>query len=53
LALVQEKLLEAARRRERRRAGLAAGRWGRSVTNLLAKVQELEHLGVGFVSLTN
>ena len=29
-----------------------AGRWGRSVTDLLATLQELEHLGVGFVSLT-
>jgi hypothetical protein len=27
-------------------------RWGRSVTDLLATLQELEHLGVGFVSLT-
>lgn len=27
-------------------------RWGRSVTELLATLQELEHLGVGFVSLT-
>ena len=27
-------------------------RWGRSVTDLLAPLQELEHLGVGFVSLT-
>src|ERR1700716_274784 len=26
--------------------------WGRSVTDLLATLQELEHLGVGFVSLT-
>jgi DNA invertase Pin-like site-specific DNA recombinase len=25
-------------------------RWGRSVTDLLATLQELEHLGVGFVS---
>jgi DNA invertase Pin-like site-specific DNA recombinase len=49
----REKLLEAARRREidvvlvRR-----LDRWGRSVTDLLATFQELEHLGVGFVSLT-
>ena len=49
----REKLIEAARRREidivvvwRR------DRWGRSVTDLLATLQELEHLGVGFVSLT-
>jgi putative DNA-invertase from lambdoid prophage Rac len=27
-------------------------RWGRSVTDLLATLQELEHPGVGFVSLT-
>ena len=27
-------------------------RWGRSVTDLLATLQELEHLGGGFVSLT-
>jgi putative DNA-invertase from lambdoid prophage Rac len=27
-------------------------RWGRSVTDLLATLQELNHLGVGFVSLT-
>ena len=49
----REELLDAARRREidvvlvwRR------DRWGRSVTDLLATLQELEHLGVGFVSLT-
>src|ERR1035441_7373421 len=27
-------------------------RWGRSVADLVATLQELEHLGVGFVSLT-
>ena len=27
-------------------------RWGRSVTDLLATLPELEHLGGGFVSLT-
>jgi hypothetical protein len=49
----REKLLAAARRREidfvlvRR-----LDRWGRSVRYLLATLQELEHLGVGFVSLT-
>jgi putative DNA-invertase from lambdoid prophage Rac len=49
----REKVLEAARRRE-----IAVvlvwrlDRWGRSVTDLLATLQELEHLGVGFVSLT-
>ena len=31
---------------------LTLDRWGRSVTDLLATLQELEHLGVGFVSLT-
>src|SRR6204780_3523287 len=49
----REKLLEAARRREI--DGVLVwrpGRWGRSVTDLLATLQELEHLGVGFVSLT-
>jgi DNA invertase Pin-like site-specific DNA recombinase len=50
---LREKLVETARRREvdvvlvwRR------NRWGRSVTDLLATLQELEHLDVGFVSLT-
>jgi hypothetical protein len=38
--------------RDRRGAGLAIGSLGRSVTDLLATLQELEHLGVGFVSLT-
>jgi DNA invertase Pin-like site-specific DNA recombinase len=27
-------------------------RWGRSVTDLLSTLQELDHLGVGFISLT-
>jgi DNA invertase Pin-like site-specific DNA recombinase len=49
----REKLLEAARRR-----GIdlvlvwRLDRWGRSVTDRLATLQELEYLGVGFVSLT-
>ena len=49
----RERLLEAARRRE-----IAVvlvwrlDRWGRSITDLLATLKELEHLGVGFVSLT-
>ena len=49
----REKLLEAARRREI--DGVLVwrlDRWGRSVTDLLATLQELDHLGVGFVSLT-
>ncbi|HEY6271606.1 MAG TPA: recombinase family protein [Terriglobales bacterium] len=49
----REKVLEAARRREI--DGVLVwrlDRWGRSVTDLLATLQELEHLGVGFVSLT-
>ena len=48
----REKLLEAARRREI--DGVLVwrlDRWGRSVTDLLATLQELDHLGVGFVSL--
>jgi putative DNA-invertase from lambdoid prophage Rac len=48
-----EKLLEAARRREIDVVFVwRLDRWGRSVTDLLATLQELEHLGVGFVSLT-
>lgn len=48
-----EKLLEAARRREIDVVLVwRLDRWGRSVTDLLATLQELEHLGVGFVSLT-
>ena len=49
----REKLLEAARRREIDLLLVwRLDRWGRSVTDLLATLQELEHLGVGFVSLT-
>src|SRR5437764_11991486 len=49
----REKLLEAARRREIDFVlGWRLDRWGRSVTDLLATLQELEHLGVGCVSLT-
>jgi len=49
----RERLLEAARRREINMALVwRLTRWGRSVTDLLAILQELEHLGVGFVSLT-
>src|SRR5579883_354948 len=49
----REKLLEAARRRQIDVVLVwRLDRWGRSVTDLLATLQELEHLGVGFVSLT-
>jgi putative DNA-invertase from lambdoid prophage Rac len=49
----REKLLEAARRREIDVVLVwRLDRWGWSVTDLLATLQELEHLGVGFVSLT-
>src|SRR5215203_1895931 len=49
----RQKLLEAARRREIDVVLVwRLDRWGRSVTDLLATLQELEHLGVGFVSLT-
>jgi putative DNA-invertase from lambdoid prophage Rac len=49
----REQLLEAARRREIDVVLIwRLDRWGRSVTDLLATLQELEHLGVGFVSLT-
>src|SRR5688572_10647123 len=49
----REQLLEAARRREIDVVLVwRLDRWGRSVTDLLATLQELEHLGIGFVSLT-
>jgi putative DNA-invertase from lambdoid prophage Rac len=49
----REKVLEAARRRQIDLVLVwRLDRWGRSVTDLLATLQELEHLGVGFVSLT-
>jgi putative DNA-invertase from lambdoid prophage Rac len=49
----REKLMEAARRREIDVVLVwRLDRWGRSVTDLLATLQELDHLGVGFVSLT-
>lgn len=49
----REKLVEAARRREIDVVLVwRLDRWGRSLTDLLATLQELEHLGVGFVSLT-
>jgi DNA invertase Pin-like site-specific DNA recombinase len=50
---LREKLLESARRREIDVVLVwRLDRWGRSVTDLLATLQELEHLGVGFVSIT-
>jgi DNA invertase Pin-like site-specific DNA recombinase len=50
---LREKLMEAARRREVDVVLVwRLDRWGRSVTDLLATLQELEHLDVGFVSLT-
>jgi DNA invertase Pin-like site-specific DNA recombinase len=49
----REQLMEAARRREIDVVLVwRLDRWGRSVTDLLATLQELEHLGVGFVSFT-
>jgi putative DNA-invertase from lambdoid prophage Rac len=50
---LREKIVEAARRRQIEVVLVwRLDRWGRSVTDLLATLQELEHLGVGFVSLT-
>ena len=50
---MREKLIGAARRREIDVVLVwRLDRWGRSVTDLLATLQELEHLGVGFISLT-
>ena len=47
----RERLLEAARRREIDVVLVCRkGRWGRSVTDLRATLQELNNLGVGFVS---
>jgi putative DNA-invertase from lambdoid prophage Rac len=49
----REELLDAARRREIDVVLVwRLDRWGRSVADLLATLQELQHLGVGFVSLT-
>ena len=49
----REQMMEAARRREIDVVLVwRLDRWGRSVADLLATLQELEHLGVGFVSLT-
>jgi DNA invertase Pin-like site-specific DNA recombinase len=50
---LRESLLDAARRREIDVVLVwRLDRWGRSVADLLATLQELDHLGVGFVSLT-
>jgi putative DNA-invertase from lambdoid prophage Rac len=50
---MRQKLMEAARRREIDVVLVwRLDRWGRSVADLLATLQELDHLGVGFVSLT-
>jgi putative DNA-invertase from lambdoid prophage Rac len=49
----RKQVMEAARRRQIDVVLVwRLDRWGRSVTDLLATLQELEHLGVGFVSLT-
>jgi DNA invertase Pin-like site-specific DNA recombinase len=49
----REKILQAARSRDIDVVLVwRLDRWGRSVTDLLATLQELEDLGVGFVSLT-
>jgi DNA invertase Pin-like site-specific DNA recombinase len=50
---LRQNLLEAARRRDIDIVLVwRLDRWGRSVADLLATLQELEHLEVGFVSLT-
>lgn len=50
---LREKLLNAARRREIDVVLVwRLDRWGRSLADLVATLQELSHLGVGFVSLT-
>ena len=50
---MREKLIDAARRREIDELLVwRLDRWGRSVTDLLATLQELERPGVGFVPLT-
>jgi putative DNA-invertase from lambdoid prophage Rac len=49
----RKKLIDAARRREIDVVLVwRLDRWGRSVADLLATLQELQHLDVGFVSLT-
>jgi len=50
---LREKLLDAARRRDIDVILVwRLDRWGRSVADLVSTLQELEHLGVGFISLT-
>ena len=50
---LRETLLAAARRREVDVVLVwRLDRWGRSVADLVSTLQELQHLGVGFVSLT-
>jgi putative DNA-invertase from lambdoid prophage Rac len=50
---LREKSLDAARRREIDVVLVwRLDRWGRSVADLLATLQELDHLGVGIISLT-
>ena len=50
---LREKVLDEARRREIDVVLVwRLDRWGRSVADLVATLQELSHLGVGFVSLT-
>jgi DNA invertase Pin-like site-specific DNA recombinase len=50
---MRDRLMESARRREIDVVLVwRLDRWGRSVADLLATLQELEHLGVGFLSLT-
>jgi len=50
---LREALIAAARRREIDVVLVwRLDRWGRSVADLVSTLQELQHLGVGFVSLT-
>jgi DNA invertase Pin-like site-specific DNA recombinase len=50
---LRETLLAAARRREIDVVLVwRLDRWGRSVADLVSTLQELQHLGIGFVSLT-
>jgi DNA invertase Pin-like site-specific DNA recombinase len=50
---MREALIAAARRREIDAVLVwRLDRWGRSVADLVSTLQELQHLGVGFVSLT-